>query len=206
MDAFVPDFIRKTWEDLELEHLCGPPPPSVERVDDLVVVGGAVSWATPGREGNGVFTHDVPDGTHPVYAGVRASGGGSAAEPVRRHVTALLVPVAEPARLAEAAWDEGYGDMGADLADHATLWSGHAQRMALPHRGEHRHPAITRAERRLRSTSAPTDRLTWTNEVVDPETGANMVSFPVWDGTNNAFEARSADGGFLALLYVTWSA
>ncbi|MGW4031832.1 hypothetical protein ACWEFL_21390 [Streptomyces sp. NPDC004838] len=206
MDGFAPRFIEKAWTDLELEAMHGAVPRLIDRVDDLVVVGGEVGLATPGREGGGVITHGVPDGRYPVYVGLVRSGGDGADDAVQFAAYMFLIPVAGPECLITASWDEGYGDRGTDLEGYACLWSSHACRMSLPHHGEDRHEAIARAEREILPESALARRDNRINEIVDPATGANMLSFPVWDETYNGFEARGEDDELLALLFVTWSA
>ncbi|OEV06045.1 hypothetical protein [Streptomyces oceani] len=200
MDSFVTEFVRKAWDDLGLEGYTGPPPDRLDRVDDLVVVGGRVSWVTPENDADGGFCHRPPDGTYPVYAAGHLDG-----EPERYCVDTLFIPLASPDRLTTARWDDGYDQSSQYLKNYACLWSEQADRASLPHWGDEQHEAILRAKEKLLAEESRTSRDNWTNEVVDPETGANILSFPTYDyGVFiDGLEALGEDGELLAILLFT---
>jgi hypothetical protein len=198
MDAFLLSFSATLWD--KVKWLEGGPPKRLDRVGDLVVVDGSVVWKTPelDEEGGG-FRHVVPDGTYPVYAeSVLVSGYDD--EPERYCVETLLILLAEPERLANVNWNDGYGSDAQEFKDYACLVSERAYRATLLNP---QHEAIARARKALLSDEARTRRDNWTDEVVDPETGANMLAFPVDEGTVSGFEARSEDDEILAILLVT---
>jgi hypothetical protein len=203
MDAFVPGFISKTWADIKLDCMPGPPP-LIDRAGDLVVVGGMVSWSTPEYENEGGGRpHKVPDGTYPVYAG--SIPWDDEDDGLRYYVTSLFVPLAEPERLTTASWDEGYDSRGPVFENYACLWSERASRATLPHWGDERNEILLKTEKKLLASQALSRRGNWTNDVVDPETGANMLAFPVYyDISMTGFEAESEDGQLLGLLFATW--
>ncbi|TDC58077.1 hypothetical protein E1281_02530 [Actinomadura sp. KC345] len=196
MAEFAPGFIASKWAPHLLGGWYSPPPEKVSWAGDLVVVDTVVRWTSPEREneGAGAFVHRVPDGTYPVYvnAGVPEGEG----EPGRYRVDTLFIPLAGPERLRTTRWSSGYDDVGQLLGDYACLRSQGASR------GEQ--SAILRAKQTLLSEESRTRTDNWTNEVVDPETGANILSFPVAPyGEVHGFEALSEDNEILALLFLT---
>ncbi|MFI0422858.1 hypothetical protein ACH34R_31585 [Spongiactinospora sp. 9N601] len=192
--------------ELELEDVFGPPPQWIDRAGDLVT-DGDVNWSTPEFTKDGTFYHAVPPGRYPVYAGTDRYDLSDTGGPPRYYVNTLfmpLVPLLPADRLADAQWDdEGYDD-GPYFRDYACLWSVGAERATLPHWGN-KSEAILRIERSLLSEEALSRRGNWTDDLVDPASGANVLSFPVWDNTLRGFEARDADDEILALLFVVWS-
>ncbi|RBQ15579.1 hypothetical protein DP939_34980 [Spongiactinospora rosea] len=202
MDAFAPEFVRRTWVELELEEMFGSPPQWIDRAGDLVT-DGDVNWSTPELTKDGTFYHGVPPGRYPVYAGTDRYDLFGADGPTRYYVNTLFMPLVPPDRLADAQWDdEGY-DNGPHFRDYACLWSVGAERATLPHSGD-KSETILRIERSLLSEEALSRRGNWTDDLVDPVSGANVLSFPVWESTIRGFEARDADDEILALLFVAW--
>ncbi len=203
MGAFVPEFIRTVlhvdmnkWLESEISNF---PPGRVDRVGDLVVVGNRLAWLTPELGCEGGFRHLVPDGTYPVYAS-GVSSGGHHGEPERYYVNMLFIPLAEPERLTAPSWNWGYGGVSQELGGYACLMSGQASRVT---REDPQNEAIARARKALLSDGAPAGKDNWANEIVAPETGANVLAFPVEDdGSVCGFEARSEDGEILAVLLV----
>ncbi|MFF3749854.1 hypothetical protein ACFYYH_05230 [Streptomyces sp. NPDC002018] len=203
MDAFVPGFISGTWPGDRIDSQPGPPP-LIDRAGDLVVAGGTVRWTSPAYENEGGGrSHPVPDGTYPVYAGSvpwEDEDNGP-----RYYVTSLFIPLAEPGPLAASSWDDGYDGGGPVFESYACLWSERASRATLPHWGDDRSEFLLRTEKELLSGDALSRRGNWTDEVVDPETGANVLAFPVYfDISMTGFEARGEDGRLVGLLFTTW--
>ncbi|MFJ2648459.1 hypothetical protein ACIO1C_17190 [Streptomyces sp. NPDC087420] len=203
MDAFAPGFISDTWPGTKIDSMPGPPP-LIDRAGDLVVVDGIVRWTTPEYENEGGGrAHRVPDGTYPVYAGSVAWDDGESG--LRYYVTSLFIPLAEPEELAKSSWDDGYDDRGPEFENYACLWSERASRVTQPHEGDEKNEILRVTERALLSGQALAERGNWTNDVVDPESGANMLGFPVYVGISmTGFEATSEDGRLVGLLFTTW--
>lgn len=203
MDAFVPGFIGRAWDDIKLDYMPDSAP-LIDRAGDLVVAGGSVRWTTPEYENEGGGrAHEVPDGTYPVYAG--SIPWDDEENGPRHYVTTLFIPLAEPEQLTTASWDGGYDSRGPVFENYACLWSERASRATLPHWGDEKNEILLRTEKKLLSGQALSKRGNWTDEVVDPETGANMLAFPVfYDISMTGFEARSEDGRLLGLLFTTW--
>lgn len=199
MEDFAPGFIGTKWAPHLLDGWYSDPPEKVRWAGDLVVVDELVRWTSPEREneGDGAFVHRVPDGTYPVYVNDGVPGGiHDDGDPGRYRVDTLFIPLAGPERLRTTRWSDGYPGVGQMLEDYACLRSEGASR------GEH--SAIIRAKQALLSEEARTRADNWTNEVVDPETGANILSFPVCrDGQVSGFEALGEDEETLAILFLT---
>jgi hypothetical protein len=142
----------------------------------------------------------VPDGTYPVYAAGTLFNNYDS-EPERYCVNLLFIPLAEPERLTAPIWDWGYDDAAQELEGYACLMSERASRVTQE---DPQNEAIVRARNALLSDQARTRRDNWTNEVVDPESGANMLAFPVYNGQVCGFEAKNQDDELLAILLVNW--
>ncbi|UCM90425.1 hypothetical protein [Streptomyces marincola] len=198
MKDFAPGFIATKWAPGSLGGWYSDPPQAVRWAGDLVVVGEVVRWTSPEREneGNGAFVHRVPDGTYPVYVNDGVPSGWEDEDPERYRVDTLFIPLAGPERLRTTRWSHGYDDVGQYLDGYACLRSEGARR------GDE-DGAIRRAKRALLSEDARTGASHGINEVVDPETGANMLSFPVCRyGEVHGFEALGEGDETLALLFL----
>jgi hypothetical protein len=116
---------------------------------------------------------------------------------VRYYVTTLFIAFAAPEEIAESSW---YFDDSAALRidGYACLWSS---------RAEQHTPFETLQGFRESMLSAETlsRRGPWINAVADPDSGANVLAFPVADNSVSCVEALTEDGELLALLYFTWS-
>jgi len=202
MDAFVSGFI-KTVADVEMikwleSAFLSCLPERLDRVGDLVVVDNKICWFTPEIGHEGGFSHVVPDGTYPVYAAGTLSE--DADEPDRYCVNLLFIPLVAPERMTSPIWNWGYDGVSQELRDYACLMSERASRVT---REDPQNEAIVRARKALLSDQARTRRDNWIDEIVDPETGANVLAFPVdLEGRVDGFEARSKDGEILAILLV----
>lgn len=207
MDAVVPGFIRSVEDSAVVsaranswiaDELYSYPPERLDRVGDLVVAGGELSWFNPEHTRQGGFVHRVPDGTYPVYAaGVLLDHYVDA--PARHCVELLFIPLVAADRLTAPRWSWGYNGVAQQLEDYACLMSERACRVT---REDPQHEAIVRAREAVLSDGARTRSDNRSDEVVDPETGANVLTFPVEGGRVCGFEARDEADELLAVLLI----
>jgi hypothetical protein len=176
-----------------------------DRAGDLVVVDGEVSWATPELLQMGGFSHDVPPGKYPVYAGTWRFDGRDPHD-VQYRVGMLVVPLAEPERIAGADWDGGYDD-AMDLAQYGCLWDRRAIGATAPH-WEYEETGKSAFIRNVEDTILPAGALrtrgNWFNGVADPETGANVLAFPVEGTLVDGYEMRDAAGELVCLIFLSY--
>ena len=165
-----------------------------DRAGDLVVVDGWVSWVSPGTDMT--FRHSVPPGTHPVYVGTFAAAGSNwEPDGIRYHASMIVLPLADPARIAAAEWDEGYDDYQ-PLEDYAVLWDDKAQHAATE-------PAfLPAATDRILTEGRHYRRANWANVVLDEATGANAMVFPAAGEAVEGYEARDSDGDLTCLVFL----
>ncbi|WP_330270490.1 hypothetical protein OG205_24910 [Lentzea sp. NBC_00516] len=186
-----------------------PAPPAYSKVvrptwfdhsGDLVVVDGPITWETPWLTEGG-FSHQLPSGTHPVYAGTCAFPPEDEDPEAFWHtVTMVVIPLAEPCRIEEANWDvAGYHDVHL-IEDFAVLWGEEAMRRSLPHVDDA--SSFIRDARDGILAKGPRHRGdNWTNVVVDRETGANAFVFPVHDSEYvTGYEIVDDEGELLCLV------
>ena len=171
-----------------------------DHAGDLVVLNGPITWETPWLTEGG-FSHDLPAGSHPVHVGSVAhvpDGEDPGAPWVT--VTLVVIPLAEPSRIAAANWDvPGYHDVHL-IEDYAVLWGEEAMRASLPH-DEDGTPAFVRdAPAEIRARGPRHRRDNWTNVVLDGEIGANAFVFPVHDAEYLTGYEITDDGGLLCLV------
>ncbi|MBP2335744.1 hypothetical protein JOF41_001922 [Saccharothrix coeruleofusca] len=180
-----------------------PKPAWFDHAGDLVVVRGEVVWETPDVTDGAVY-HELPAGTYPVYVGTNASPGDDwNPDTFRYDVRAVVIPLAEPGRIAEADWDvEDYGGGFQFVEDYAVLWDGQAMRA----------PSLTGAAssffedaRDAIAARGPHFRRdNWATVVLDEETGANAFVFPVSGESVNGYEILDEDENVLCLVLTTY--
>ncbi|MBW4717213.1 hypothetical protein [Saccharothrix obliqua] len=162
-------------------------PKRFDHAGDLVVGDGRVSWDTPGWTEGG-FSHALPPGTHPVHVGAYTDED-------RDLVSVVVIPLAEPARIAAARWNRhGYDDIH-PVEDYAVLWGEDAMRATLPH--EDGLPSFFPG---ARDRIAAEGGRGWPNVVLDRETGANALVFPVEAENVDGHEITDDDGNLLCLV------
>ncbi len=172
-----------------------------DHAGELVVGGGHVIWETPDLTDGG-FTHHLPAGRHPVHLGTTARPEDPWDPDSFRHTVDLVViPLAEPARIAEADWDvEDYGDIHL-IEDHAVLWEEEASLTAG--RSTDLPALIARAREDIRARGPHLRRHNWAELLLDAETGANAFVLPV-SGTNvTGYEIRDETDTLLCLVLTT---
>jgi hypothetical protein len=104
-----------------------------DQAGDLVVLNSPITWETPWLTEGG-FSHQLPAGSHPVYVGSGAYAPLDEDPDVFwPSVTLVVIPLAEPSRIAAADWNvPGYHDVHL-IEDYAVLWGDEAMRASLPH-------------------------------------------------------------------------
>ncbi|MDX8141704.1 hypothetical protein SK854_06255 [Lentzea sp. BCCO 10_0061] len=152
-----------------------------DHAGDLVVLNSPITWETPWRTEGG-FTHRLPVGSHPVHVGSTPfTPDGEDPDASWHTVSMVVIPLAEPSRIAAADWNvPGYDDSHF-IEDYAVLWGEEAMRASLPHDADGT-PAFVRDARDDIRARGPRQRQdNWTNVVLEQETGANAFVLPVHD-------------------------
>ncbi|MBB5954337.1 hypothetical protein FHS29_000907 [Saccharothrix tamanrassetensis] len=175
-----------------------------DHAGDLVVTDGRVMWETPWVTEGG-FTHAFPAGTYPVYAGTSVSNPDDRNRDGIRHVVSMIViPLAEPARIAEAKWgDDGYDDIHL-IEQYAILWARGAVHAALMAHDDV--PSFfPDARDRITAAGAHRRRGNWVEVVMDRETGVNAFVFLVDAENVGGFEITDEEGNLLCLVLTAYS-
>lgn len=170
-----------------------------DHAGDLVVADGPVIWETPWVTEGG-FTHRLPAGTYPVHVGTSACTPDDHDPDAFRYTTRMLVvPLADPDRIAQAEWDvECYDDVHM-VEDYAVLWGEEAMRATLPH--EDGVPAFFPDVRdRIEAEGPHLRRDNWAEVVLDRDTGVNALVFPVTAENLNGYEIVDDEENLLCLV------
>ncbi|UMP06935.1 hypothetical protein [Amycolatopsis sp. EV170708-02-1] len=159
-----------------------------------------VTWETPWRTEGG-FTHRLPAGSHPVYVGWCTDAPlGEDSGALWPTVTLVVIPVADPSRIAEADWNvPRYHDVHF-IEDYAVLWGEEAMRASLPHVDGM--PSFVRdACEDIRARGPRHRPVAWANVMLDRETGANAFVFPVHNAEYvTGYEIVDDKGDLLCLV------
>jgi hypothetical protein len=177
-------------------------PDCFDHAGDLVVADGRVIWETPWHTDGG-FTHALPAGPNPIYVGGYADIDSRHPDESRYFASMVVIPLAEPARIAAADWDvDGYHDVHL-LEDFAVLWGEEAMRATLPFEGDR--PSFFPAVQDHILTKGPHYRRdNRVNVVLDAETGLNGLVFPVGSESLSGHEIVDDEGGLLCLVLTTY--
>ncbi|WP_330276282.1 hypothetical protein OG205_11975 [Lentzea sp. NBC_00516] len=173
MDVFVPELIKRNWAWADANSPCGALPQWIERAGDLVV-DGPVVWSTPDDTPFGEDSYDVPPGTYPVFIGI--DGYGDDPERTRYDVRVVFIALAGPEKLAEATWRHDQAGL-MTIENYTCLASGKAIAFIT---GE----TFARLKEAVLSTGSVHRKGPWPSEVVDPETGLNVMLFPSYDSAS----------------------
>jgi hypothetical protein len=174
-----------------------------DHAGDLVVADGRVTWETPWRTEAG-FTHALPAGPHPVYVGSHTVIADHwEPDRFRYFASMVVIPLAEPARIAAAEWDhDGYDDIHL-IEDYAVLWGDEAMRATLPFEDDV--PSFFPDARDRILAKGPHHRPdNWVDVVLDPETGLNGIVLPVAAENLTGHEIVDDDGTLLCLVLATY--
>ncbi|ACU37779.1 hypothetical protein Amir_3905 [Actinosynnema mirum DSM 43827] len=116
-------------------------------------------------------------------------------------VDLVVIPFAEPARIAEADWDvEGYGDVH-HIEDHAVLREEEASLTAG--RATDLPALVARAREGIRARGPHLRRHNWAELILDAETGANAFVLPVAGDNVTGHEILDEDDTLLCLVLTT---
>lgn len=173
MDVFAPEFIRENWAWADRNSPCGSLPQWIERAGDLVV-DGPVTWSTPDDAPFGERSYDVPPGTYPVFIGMDAVTDDDPERPWY-DVRVVFLALAGPEELAGATWRHEQGGL-LTIEDYTCLSSQKAYGLVS---GE----TFARLKESVLSSEIRYRRGPWPNEVVDQDTGLNMMFFPSYESS-----------------------
>ena len=175
----------------EHESFSGIPPKEFVRAGDLAVAGGVVfsepdpaEWTTCGG---------VPHGRWPVYVGVADSG----------EVAMAALLLAAPEVIAEAEFEDGYEDYQPLGAEIGLLWDETAMdslRFDGPRSPEFPDldAFVKHAAAELAAAPVP-----WVEIPVNPQTGSNVLAFPVCADSADCYAGRDGNGELVCLLFIS---
>lgn len=175
----------------------GNRPEEFHRADDLVVAG-SVTFTEPAPAEWSAFD-GVPHGSHPVHIGVvRRRDADSGEEST--YVTMVVIPLAAPEVIARATFAdaiEDYQPLGPDLG---FLWDSAAMDCLRfdgprPEGFADLDAFVGHVESEL-----ATGKAAWLNVRLHPETGSNVLAFPVCAESAGGFEGRDGDGALVCLV------
>jgi hypothetical protein len=192
VDAFVPELIRRNWAWADANSPCGAVPRWIERAGDLVV-DGTVVWSTPDDTPFGEDSYAVPPGTYPVFIGTDYDS-----ESTRYDVRVVFIALAGPEKLAEATWRHEQGGL-LTIEGYTCLASEKANQLITQE-------TFARLKEAVLSPENADQRGPWPNEVVDPDTGLNVMLFPSYDGASgiSCIELVDDDEQLVGLLHFSY--
>ncbi|MER5431312.1 hypothetical protein [Streptomyces sp. NPDC002588] len=158
-----------------------------------------ITWF--GMGSGGWYHGDLPSGLEkaPVYAGyhwVRPDDG----PPVAR-ASMVVVPMADPARIMAAEWNDGYeGYEPAAVDGYAVLCSSAFDPTSIP--GRDAEADLREAKRIIATGDEQGRRANHAEIVTDPERAGNALFFPVEDGERDGYEALEDDGTVVCVAFI----
>lgn len=171
------------------------------RVGDLTLAE-EVTWY--GMSTVGRWVHSglaARTGKAPVYAGFyrhREDDG-----PAVARVSMVVVPLADPARIEAADWDDGYnGYEPAPVDGYAVLCGDPFDPTNIP--GRDAEADLREAERIIAAGDAEGLRVNCAEIVTDPDRGGNALFFPVRAQERDGYEALEDDGTIVCLTFVAY--
>ena len=178
-----------------------PRPEWFARVGELTLAE-EVTWygmSTVGRWVHGSLAR--ADGRAPVYAGFHWSRKDDG--PAVARACMVVLPLADPARIAEAEWDDGYGGYEpAPLDGYAVLCGDPFDPTNLS--GRDADADLREAERIIAAGDAAGHRVNFAEIVTDPDRGGNALFFPVEAAERDGYEALEEDGTIVCLAFVAY--
>ncbi|MDF3293137.1 hypothetical protein [Streptomyces silvisoli] len=175
----------------EYQPFSGLSPKEFLRAGDLAVAGGVIFSEPDPAEWS--VCDGVPHGRWPVYVGVAESG----------HVTMAALLLAAPEVIAEAEFEDAYEDHQPLSEDIGLLWDDAAMgslRFDGPRSADFPDLGtfLKHAEAALAAAPVP-----WVEIPVNPETGSNVLAFPVCADSADCWAGRDADGKLVCVLCLT---
>ncbi|MFF4524873.1 hypothetical protein [Streptomyces bluensis] len=160
-----------------------------------------VTWFGMGDSG---WSHDeLPPGVGkaPVYAGfywLREDG-----KPPVARACIVVVPLADPARIAAADWNDGYnGWEPAPLEGYAVLCSSPFDPKRSGDEGAEAH--LREAKRLIEAGDGEGRRANYAEIITDPDRGGNALFFPVEGEERSGYEAVEPDGTVVCLAFIDY--
>ncbi|MCR3750606.1 hypothetical protein [Lentzea californiensis] len=194
VDLFVPELIKRNWAWVDLNSPCGALPRWIDRAGDLVT-DGPIVWSTPDDAPFGERAYEVPPGTYPVFVGVDGydEPGGT-----RYDVRVVFIALAGPEELATAEWRH-------DQAGLMTI-EGYTCLASQKATGFLTAETLGRLREEVLSAGSVHRRGPWPDEVVDQESGLNVMLFPADDcGLGvSCVELVAGDGELAGLLHFSY--
>ncbi|MEU6538797.1 hypothetical protein [Streptomyces sp. NPDC047000] len=140
-------------------------------------------------------------GKAPVYAGFYRSARDDG--PAVARVSMVVLPLADPGRIAEADWDDGYGGYEpAPVDGYAVLCGDPFDPASVP--GRDAGADLREAERIIAACDAEGRRVSCAEIVTDPARGGNALFFPVEAAERDGYEALEEDGTIVCLAFVAY--
>lgn len=202
--ADVPDAVHALlwrWAD----HVNGNPYRAVSRPEWFARTGELVlkedvTWFGMGEEG---LSHGgLPAGLSkaPVYTGfywLEEDGG-----PAVARACLVVVPLADPDRIAAADWDDGYEDyVATPLEGYAVLCSSPFDPLWSDDDGE---AHLREAKRIIEAGDREGRRANYAEIITDPDRGGNALFFPVEGEDRTAYKATEPDETVVCLAFVDY--
>ncbi|MCX4403682.1 hypothetical protein ACFV8Z_53665 [Streptomyces sp. NPDC059837] len=161
-----------------------------------------VTWygmATAGRWGHGGLLSGPSKA--PVYAGFYWSQVGD--EPRVARVSMVVLPLADPARIVAADWNDGYnGYEPAALDGYAVLCGDPFDPLHVD--GRDAEADLCEVKRIIAAGDRQGRRVNYAEIVTDPDRGGNALFFPVNEEERDGYEALEEDGTVVCLAFIAY--
>jgi hypothetical protein len=139
--------------------------------------------------------------TAPVYAGFYWSQEGD--RPAVARVSMVVLPLADPARIVAAEWNDGYnGYEPAPMDGYAVLCGEPFDPGRVS--GRDTEADLREAKRIIAAGDGQARRVNYAEIVTDPDRGGNALFFPVEGDERDGFEAREEDGTVVCLTFIAY--
>ncbi|MFD5748474.1 hypothetical protein [Streptomyces sp. NPDC127033] len=161
---------------------------------------GDVTWYGMATEGRWVHSKLLSGPSRaPVYAGFYWSQMDD--EPAVARVSMVVLPLADPARIVAADWNDGYnGYEPAPLDEYAVLCSTAFDPTHVS--GRDAEDDLREAERIITAGNREGRRVNYAEIVTDPDRAGNALFFPVDGEERNGYEAVEDDETVVCLTFV----
>ncbi|BCL33084.1 hypothetical protein GCM10017557_79430 [Streptomyces aurantiacus] len=171
-------------------------------VGELALAGQVTWYGMATNAGRWVHENLLPGpGRVPVYAGFHWSEAGDG--PAEARVSMVVLPLADPARIIAAEWDEGYGGYEpAPVDGYAVLCSEPFDPVSI--RGRDAEADLREAKRIIAAGADEGRRVNYAEIVIDPDRGGNALFFPVDGEERDGYEALEEDGTVVCLAFISY--
>lgn len=161
-----------------------------------------VTWygmATAGRWVHGGLLSGP--GKAPVYAGFYWSQVGD--EPAVARVSMVVLPLADPARIVAADWNDGYNGYEPSALDGYAVLCGNPFD-PLHVGGRDAEADLREVKRIIAAGDGQGRRVNYAEIVTDPDRGGNALFFPVNEEERDGYEALEEDGTVVCLTFIAY--